>query len=44
MSDLKTALTKGTVALGNGLALLADNPKHFPMPELNLFPLPASPQ
>ena len=39
-----TDVTIAAVALGNGLALLTDNRKHFPMPELNLFPLPASPQ
>jgi predicted nucleic acid-binding protein len=33
-------VTVAAVALTNGLALLTDNRKHFPMPELNLFPLP----
>ena len=39
-----TDVTIAAAGLGNGLALLADNRKHFPMPELNLFPLPTSPQ
>lgn len=39
-----TDVTIAAVALANGLALLTDNRKHFPMPEVNLFPLPASPQ
>ena|ERR1700682_5065001 len=38
-----TDVTIAAVALANGLDLLTDNRKHFPMPELNLFPLPASP-
>ena len=29
------------VALEHGLALATDNRRHFPMPELELFPLPA---
>ena len=37
-----TDVTIAAVALRNGLSLLTDNRKHFPMPELNLFPLPAS--
>ena len=37
-------VTIAAVAVANGLGLLTDNRKHFPMPELNLFPLPAAPQ
>lgn len=36
-------VTVAAVALANNLVLLTDNRKHFPMPELHLFPLPASP-
>jgi tRNA(fMet)-specific endonuclease VapC len=39
-----TDVTIAAVAVANGLALLTDNRKHFPMPELNLFPLPVAPQ
>lgn len=35
-----TDVTIAAVALANGVQLLTDNPKHFPMPELRLFPLP----
>jgi len=35
-----TDVTIAAVALANGLPLLTDNRKHFPMPELELFPLP----
>jgi predicted nucleic acid-binding protein len=35
-----TDVTIAAVAVASGLALLTDNRKHFPMPELNLFPLP----
>lgn len=35
-------VTVAAVALTNGLALLADNRKHFPMPELQLLPLPGN--
>lgn len=34
-----TDVTIAAVVLANGLALLTDNRKHFPMPELTLFPL-----
>jgi predicted nucleic acid-binding protein len=37
-------VTIAAVALTHGLALLTDNRKHFPMPELKLFPLPAARQ
>ena len=33
-------VTISAVALTNHLALLTDNAKDFPMPELNLYPLP----
>ena len=33
-------VTIAAVALANQSPLLTDNRKHFPMPELNLFPLP----
>ena len=33
-------VTIAAVALANGLPLLTDKQKHFPMPELTLFPLP----
>lgn len=39
-----TDVTIAAVALANDLALLTDNRKHFPMPDLALFPLPAPPQ
>jgi len=39
-----TDVTIAAVALANGLGLLTDNRKHFPMAEVNLFPLPAVPQ
>ena len=39
-----TDVTIAAVAVANGLDLLTDNRKHFPMPELNLFPLPATPR
>ncbi len=39
-----TDVTIAAVAIGNGLALLTDNRKHYPMPELDLFPLPSPPQ
>lgn len=35
-----TDVTIAAVALGNQVPLLTDNRKHFPMPELQLFPLP----
>jgi predicted nucleic acid-binding protein len=35
-----TDVTIAAVAVASGLSLLTDNRKHFPMPELNLFPLP----
>jgi tRNA(fMet)-specific endonuclease VapC len=35
-----TDVTIAAVALANDLALLTDNRKHFPMPELRLVPLP----
>lgn len=35
-----TDVTIAAVALANGLDLLTDNQKHFPMPELRLYPLP----
>jgi predicted nucleic acid-binding protein len=35
-----TDVTIAAVALSNGVALLTDNRKHFPMPELQLLPLP----
>lgn len=34
-------VTIAAIALVNGLPLLTDNRKDFPMPELTLFPLPA---
>lgn len=37
-----TDVTIAAVAVANGLGLLTDNRKRFPMPELNLFPLPTS--
>ncbi len=33
-------VTVAAVAIANQSPLLTDNRKHFPMPELNLFPLP----
>ena len=33
-------VTIAAVALANGCTLLTDNRKHFPMPELELIPLP----
>ena len=33
-------VTIAAVALANGLTLVTDNKKHFPMPELLLLPLP----
>src|SRR3982074_3256016 len=33
-------VTIAAVAIGNKLALVTDNQKHFPMPELQLVPLP----
>lgn len=33
-------VTIAAVALSNGVPLLTDNRKHFPMPELQLLPLP----
>lgn len=39
-----TDVTIAAVALTNGLPLLTDNRKHFPIPELNLYPLPVFPQ
>jgi predicted nucleic acid-binding protein len=33
-------VTIAAVALANGAPLLTDNRKHFPMPELQIFPLP----
>jgi predicted nucleic acid-binding protein len=33
-------VTIAAIALANGVPLLTDNVKHFPMPELQLFPLP----
>src|SRR5579864_545561 len=33
-------LTVAAVAIRNGMLLATDNPKDFPMPELQLFPLP----
>jgi predicted nucleic acid-binding protein len=35
-----TDVTIAAVALTNDVPLLTDNRKHFPMPELQLFPLP----
>jgi predicted nucleic acid-binding protein len=35
-----TDVTIAAIALSNHVALLTDNRKHFPMPELNLLPLP----
>jgi predicted nucleic acid-binding protein len=35
-----TDVTIAAVALANGVALLTDNRKHFPMPQLVLLPLP----
>lgn len=35
-----TDVTIAAIALANGLPLLTDNRKHFPMPELTLYPLP----
>ena len=35
-----TDVTIAAVAIANQSPLLTDNRKHFPMPELNLFPLP----
>jgi predicted nucleic acid-binding protein len=35
-----TDVTIAAVALGDSIALLTDNRKHFPMPELRLLPLP----
>jgi predicted nucleic acid-binding protein len=35
-----TDVTIAAVALGNGVPILTDNRKHFPMPELQLVPLP----
>ena len=35
-----TDVTIAAVALTNQSPLLTDNRKHFPMPDLNLFPLP----
>src|SRR5258708_14590193 len=39
-----TDVTIAAVAFANGLDLLTDNRKHFPMLELNLFPLPEAPR
>jgi predicted nucleic acid-binding protein len=39
-----TDVTIAAVAVVNGLDLLTDNRKHFPMPEVKLFPLPAAPR
>ena len=39
-----TDVTIAAVALSNGAPLLTDNRKHFPMPELQLLPLPDRPQ
>lgn len=38
-----TDVTIAAVALQHGLPLLTDNRKHFPMPELTLWPLPSPP-
>jgi predicted nucleic acid-binding protein len=38
-----TDVTIAAVALNNGLLLLTDNTKHFPMPDLKLLPLPDAP-
>ena len=38
-----TDVTIAAVAIAHGIALITDNRKHFPMPELTLFPLPPSP-
>jgi predicted nucleic acid-binding protein len=35
-----TDVTIAAVALSNGVPILTDNRKHFPMPELQLVPLP----
>jgi len=35
-----TDVTIASVALSNQVPLLTDNAKHFPMPELHLFPMP----
>jgi predicted nucleic acid-binding protein len=32
-------VTIAAVAIGNNLAVVTDNQKHFPMPELQLVPL-----
>lgn len=36
-----TDVTIAAVALSNEVPLLTDNRKHFPMPELQLLPLPS---
>lgn len=38
-----TGVTIAAVALTNRVALLTDNRKHFPMPDLHLLPLPDRP-
>jgi predicted nucleic acid-binding protein len=35
-----TDVTIAAVAINNEIPLLTDNRKHFPMPELQIFPLP----
>jgi predicted nucleic acid-binding protein len=37
-----TDVNIAAVAIHHHVALLTDNSKHFPMPELDLYPLPAS--
>ena len=36
-------VTIAAIALTHSLTLLTDNTKHFPMPSLNLLPLPSTP-
>ena len=38
-----TDVTIASVAIANGLVLITDNRKHFPMPELQTMTLPGSP-
>lgn len=37
-----TDLTIAAVAIHHDIALLTNNQKHFPMPEINLYPLPVA--
>ena len=39
-----TDLNVAAVAIHHDVALLTDNLKHFPMPELTLYPMPAPPR